>query len=218
MSSKFSRTLLAIALVIGCDAFIRGHPGQSRSTTKFPHISKILSTATTEMEVVEDKTEMLLRKADMLLANAPSAEERMKLERAMGLEDAFAIPAVEISMLDSSEDKTEMLLRKADMLLASAPSVEERKKMEASYAVPTGKKIKDVDLNIDSSSLMEESAVAAKDKTAMLLRKADMLLANAPPVKRILDAAPSAKTTNGSMDKTEMLLQKADMLLASSKR
>ena len=215
MSLKFSTTLLAIALAIGCDAFI---PSQSVSTTRFPHISKIFSTATTEMEVVEDKTEMLLRKADMLLANAPSAEERMKFERAMGLEDAFAIPAVEIPMLDSSEDKTEMLLRKADMLLASAPSVEERKKMEASYAVPTGKEIKDIDLNIDSSSLMSESAVAEEDKTARLLRKADMLLANAPPVKKTLDAAPSAKTTNGSMDKTEMLLQKADMLLASSKR
>ena len=82
----------------------------------------------------------------------------------------------------------------------------------------TEKEAKDIDLNIDSSSLMSESAVAEEDKTARLLRKADMLLANAPPVKKTLDAAPSAKTTNGSMDKTEMLLQKADMLLASSKR
>ena len=124
----------------------------------------------------------------------------------------------------SAEEKREQLLAKADMLLASAPSAEERKKMESAFAAPAAEGAAADPVAVEDVTVKAPVGSPA-ERREQLLRKAEMLLANAPAVKQVVTelVAASEEVTmdvpaGSPEEKREQLLRKAEMLLASAKQ
>ena len=220
---KFS-SVIVMALAAGVDAFAPS-PRTRWAVTK-------RMSSTVETVSAEEKREQLLAKADMLLASAPSAEERKKME------SAFAAPAAEGAAADpvaiaevtidapagSPAEKREQLLAKAEMLLASAPSAEERKKKESAFAAPAAEGAAADPVAVEDVTVKAPVGSPA-ERREQLLRKAEMLLANAPAVKQVVTelVAASEEVTmdvpaGSPEEKREQLLRKAEMLLASAKQ